>query len=208
MQVWNWRNNALSDHWGHAESRRVRTATTCNLVGHARLIVFMFRGTENRYLYRGVDQHGQVIDVLLRKHRDLASAEAFFRRALATSGVVPTTVVSDHHQPYVKAVKRTAPRAQHIRTGLHRRKGETSKSIERSHVAIRDRLRSSRGLKTVRAGQRFLEGFEAMQALRQDHVQLRRLVPGYRGRRGTSHDRTRTVVTAMRALAMGLTKAA
>jgi transposase-like protein len=170
--------------------------------------VFMFRGTEQRYLYRAVDQHGQVIDVLLREHRDLASAEAFFRRALATSGVVPTTVISDHHQPYVKAVSRSAPRAWHIRTGLHRRKGETTKSIERSHVAIRDRLRSSRGLKTVRTGQRFLEGFEAVQALRQDHVQLRRLVPGYRGRRGTGHDRTRTVVTAMSALAIGLTKAA
>ena len=170
--------------------------------------VFLFRGIEKRYLYRAVDQHGQVIDVLLREHRDLASAEAFFRRALGTSEVVPTTVVSDHHQPYVKAVKRTAPRARHIRTGLHRRRGETTKSIERSHVAIRDRLRSSRGLKTVKTGQRFLEGFEVVEALRQDHVRLRRLVPGYRGRRGTSHDRTRAVVTAMSALAMGLTRAA
>jgi transposase-like protein len=115
-----------------------------------------------------------------------------FAATLATSGVVPTTVVSDHHQPYVKAVSRTAPRTRHIRTGLHRRKRETTKSIERSRVVIRDRLRSSRGLKTVRTGQRFLEGFEAVLALRKDHVQLRRLVPGYRGR----------------ALAMGLTKAA
>jgi hypothetical protein len=63
-------------------------------------------------------------------------------------------------------------------------------------------------LKTVRTGQRFLEGFEAVQALRQDHVRLQRLVPGDRGRRGTSHDRTRTVVAAMRALAMSLTKPA
>ena len=47
-----------------------------------------------------------------------------------------------------------------------------------------------------------------VEALRRDHVRLRRLVPGYRGRRGTSHDRTRAVVTAMTVLAMGLTKAA
>jgi hypothetical protein len=60
----------------------------------------------------------------------------------------------------------------------------------------------------MRTGQRFLEGFEAVQALPQDHVRLRRLVPGYRGRRSTSHDRTRAVATAMSALAMGLTKAA
>src|SRR5258708_3183648 len=83
-----------------------------------------------------------------------------------------------HPQPECKAVSRSAPRARHIRTGLPRRKGETTKNIERSHVTIRDRLRSSRGLKTVRTGQRFLEGFEAVQALRQGHVRLHHLVPG------------------------------
>jgi transposase-like protein len=35
------------------------------------------------YLYRAIDEHGQVIDVLLRGKRDRASAEAFFRQALA-----------------------------------------------------------------------------------------------------------------------------
>lgn len=144
--------------------------------------VFVFRGAERRYLYRAVDQHCQVIDVLLREHRDMASAEAFFRRPLAASEVVPTAIVNDNHQPYVKAVKRAAPRARHIRTGLHRRQGETTKIIERSHVAIRDRLRSSRGLKTVATGQRFLEGFEMVHAMRRDHVRLHQLVPGYPGR--------------------------
>jgi len=169
--------------------------------------VFMFRRGNKLYLYRAIDQHGQVIDVLLRSRRDLASAKAFFRRALGTSGVSPTTVVSDKHQPYVKAVQRSAPRARHIRTGLHRDKGETTKSIERSHVAIRDRLRSSRGLKTQETGQRFLEGFEAVHALRHDQVRLRRLVPGHLARKSTAHERTRAVVTAMSTLAMGLKKA-
>ena len=40
-----------------------------------------------------------VLDVLFRDHRDTASAEAFFRRALATTGGAPATVVRDHHQP-------------------------------------------------------------------------------------------------------------
>jgi len=95
------------------------------------------------YLYRVVDQRGQVVDVLLREHPDLASAEAFFRRAVKRWVLEPDQVVSDHHQPYVKAVKESCPGATHIRTGLHRRRGETTKSIERSHVAIRDRLRGS-----------------------------------------------------------------
>jgi len=64
--------------------------------------VFCFRGRQKRYLYRAVDQHGQVIDILLRDKRDRASAAAFFRRTLDRTGVPPHMVVSDHHQPYSK----------------------------------------------------------------------------------------------------------
>jgi hypothetical protein len=62
-------------------------------------------------------------------------------------------------------VATTVPAARHIRTGLHRARGETTKPIERSHIATRDRLRSARGLKTVATGQRFLECFEGLHAL-------------------------------------------
>ena len=34
------------------------------------------------YLYRAIDQHGQIIDVLLSERRDLAAARRFFARAL------------------------------------------------------------------------------------------------------------------------------
>src|SRR5687767_14294724 len=97
--------------------------------------VFFFRdgGKEKRYLYRAIDAHDQVHDVLFRDHRDTASAEAFFRRALTTTGVTPTTVVSDHHQPYIQAVQAVFPAATHVRTGLHRARGETPKCVERSH---------------------------------------------------------------------------
>jgi hypothetical protein len=103
-------------------------------------------------------------------------------------------------------VQRTAPQARHIRTELYRRSGDTTKSIERSHVAIRDRLRPSRAVKTTTTGQRFLEGFEAVHALRRDDVRLRALVPGYRGGRASRHQRTRAVVVAMSVLATRLTK--
>jgi len=83
--------------------------------------VFFFRdgGTEKRYLYRAIDEHGQVLDVLFRDHRDTEAAKAFFRRALTTSGVAPNTVVSDHHQPSTQAVREGFPEAVHVRTGLH-----------------------------------------------------------------------------------------
>ena len=128
-------------------------------------------------LYRAVDEHGQVVDVLLREHRDTASAEAFFEQALGRSGRVPSAIITDHHQPDVKAIRRTVPTAVHIRSGLHRAAGETTKPIERSHVPPRDRLRSSRGLRTLRTGQRFLEGFECLRALRGGHIRLTNLLP-------------------------------
>jgi len=125
--------------------------------------VFLFRKSEKRYLYRAIDEDGVVVDVLLRDHRDTASAEAFFRQAIERAHVIPVEVITDYHQPYVKAVATTCPGAQHVRTGLHQARGEPTKdSIERSHVPTRDRLQNSRGLKRTQTGQRFLEGFEAL----------------------------------------------
>ncbi len=102
--------------------------------------VFLFRGTVKRYLYRAVDEYGQVVDVLLRERRDLASAQAFFRRARATTETQPAAIVTDHHRPYVRAAQQNLPGSLHIRTGLHRLTGETTRPIERSHIATRDRL--------------------------------------------------------------------
>jgi len=128
--------------------------------------LFLLRNGRKRYLYRAIDEDGAVVDVLLREHRDTASAEALFRQAIEPTGVMSNEVVTDHHQPYIKAVAAICPGARHIRTGLHRARGETTKAIERSHVPARDRLRNSRGLKRTETGQRFLEGFEAIHHLR------------------------------------------
>jgi len=121
-------------------------------------------------LYRAVDEHGQVVDVLLREHRDLASARAFFEQAIARRGVRPKVVITDKHAAYRRAVRRRTWRATHIRTGLHRARGETTKAIERSHVPVKDRLRSMRGLQSVATGQRLLEGIEAVQAIHRGHL--------------------------------------
>ena len=170
--------------------------------------VFCFRGKQKLYLYRAVDEHGQVIDVLLRDKRDRASAEAFFRQALVRTEMRPKAIITDHHQPYVKAVAAVIPFARHVCTGLHRRRGYTTQPIERSHVPTRDRLRGARGLRTVPTGQRFLESFEAFHALHRGMAKLRALVPGYRPTRASEHEKARVVVAATEALGTRLKKAA
>jgi transposase-like protein len=162
--------------------------------------VFLFRKGEKRYLYRAVDEDGVVVDVLLRDHRDTASAEAFLRQVIERSELIPDDVVTDHHQPYIKAVATTCPGAQHIRTGLHRVCGETTKAIERSHVPMRDRLRNSRGLKRTATGQRFLEGFEVVRHLRRGGTPG----AGHLVRGPATHARVREVVSLIHTLGIGL----
>jgi transposase-like protein len=48
-----------------------------------------------RYVYRAVNQYGQVIDVLVSTRRDGDAARRFFRRALSTLKVTPSEVVTD-----------------------------------------------------------------------------------------------------------------
>jgi putative transposase len=145
--------------------------------------------------------------MLLRNKRDRASAEAFFRHARARTAVIPNAVITDYHQPYVKAVATAVPFAHHVGTGLHRRRGYTTQPVERSHVPIRDRSRGTRGLRTVHTGQKFLESFEAVHALRRGTVKLRTLVPGYRPTRASEHETARAVVAAMKVLGAHLRKA-
>ena len=157
-------------------------------------------GGLQRYLYRMIDETGHVVDVLLREHHDTASAEAFFRRTQERTPGLPDEVVSDYHQPYIKALQHTWPDVRHRRSGLHRARGITTKPVERSHIPTRDRLRNSRGLKTIATAQRFLEGFEALYALRCGHVAG---VPVG----GSVHERVRRVTTAFLQLGRHLRRA-
>lgn len=109
---------------------------------------------------------------LLRARRDLESAEAFFAQAIKRRGVVPGKVVTDKHRAYLQAVKRHAPNAEHRRTGFHRKRALTTKPVERSHVAVKGRVRAMRSLGSVPTGQHLLEGIELAQAVQRGDICL------------------------------------
>src|SRR2546425_3651233 len=56
-----------------------------------------------RYVYRAVDQYGQVIDVLVSKTRDLATATRFFDGAIRVHGE-PAEVTTDRAPALARAI--------------------------------------------------------------------------------------------------------
>jgi len=57
--------------------------------------VFIRIQGEQRYLWRAVDQDGEVVDVFLQKHRDAGAAKRIFKRLLKAHGSEPGKIVTD-----------------------------------------------------------------------------------------------------------------
>jgi transposase-like protein len=53
-----------------------------------------------RYVYRAIDQFGQVIDVFVSRRRDAKAARRFFQRAIGTTNMVPVEVTTDQAPTY------------------------------------------------------------------------------------------------------------
>src|SRR6266542_2555177 len=123
------------------------------------------------YLYRGVDQNGQVLDCWLSRTRDLAAAEAFFRRTIYSLGCAPEHVVTDKATFYPSAIRTCAPGAKHTPTGFYNLVISTNR-CERNHGHVKSRLRPMRGLKSFECATRLFPALEALQLVERDFVQV------------------------------------
>ena len=63
-----------------------------------------------RYVYRAVDQVGQVVDVFVSRQRDATAAHRFFQRAIGTTKVAPVEVVTDRAATYPMMLEELLPR--------------------------------------------------------------------------------------------------
>jgi transposase-like protein len=113
-----------------------------------------------RYVYRAVDQHGQVIDVLVSVRRDADAARRFFRRALTMLKVTPSEVVTDAAAIYPAVLDELVPAA------WHHVERYANNPIEADHSQLKHRLRPMRGLRTDRTAQVIIAGHGFMQNLR------------------------------------------
>jgi transposase, IS6 family len=122
------------------------------------------------YLYRAVDQYGQVIDVLLSARRDLAAARRFFTRALRAA-TVPVEVTTDRAYLYPRVLDELIPSA------LHTVEQYANNPVEADHGRLKARLRPMRGLKRYRSARILAAGHAFVQNLRRGHYDIATDVP-------------------------------
>ena len=104
-----------------------------------------------RYVYRAVDQHGQVIDVQVSKHRDIASARRFFTSSLLAHRA-PAEVVTDGAPVLANVSEELIPAA------FHNTEEYENNRCEADHNRWKARLRPMRGLKTGRTANVVIRG--------------------------------------------------
>jgi len=107
-------------------------------------------GGKQQYLWRAVDQDGEVADVFLQARRDGAAAKRFFRRLLKYHHGEPRKIVTDKLRSYGVAHRELIPEA------LHDTAQYANNRAELSHQPTRVRERCMRRFKSTRQAQRFL----------------------------------------------------
>jgi transposase-like protein len=122
------------------------------------------------YLYRAVDQHGQVIVVLLSQRRDGAAARAFFTAAMRF-GPSPVEVTTDRAPVYPRVLEELAPGARHILDQY------ANNAVEADHGRLKARLRPMRGRKRTQSARTIAAGHAFVQNLCRGHYELTTDVP-------------------------------
>jgi len=118
------------------------------------------------YVYRAIDQFGQVIDIFVSAQHDGRAARRFFERAIGTTTIMPVEVVTDHAPVYPAVLEELLPAVWH-RTDRY-----ANNHIECDHGRLKARLRHMRGLKQDRSARVVITGHGFVQNLRRGHYEL------------------------------------
>ena len=119
-----------------------------------------------RYVYRAIDQFGQVIDVFVSPWRDVRAARRFLERAIGTTKSRPIEVVTDQAPTYPVVLDEFLPAAWH-RTDRY-----ANNRVEADHGRLKARLRPMRGLKRDRSARVIIAGHGFVQNVRRGHYEL------------------------------------
>jgi putative transposase len=118
--------------------------------------VFVKIDGKPHYLWRAVDQDGEVVDVFLQSRRDGKAAKRFFKRLLKTHRNEPRKIVTDKLRSYGVAHRELIPDSIHDTTQYANNRAELS------HQPTRVRERGMRRFKSAKQAQRFLSAHAAV----------------------------------------------
>ncbi|EFH83034.1 IS6 family transposase [Ktedonobacter racemifer] len=119
---------------------------------------------KTHYLWRAVDQDGNVLDILVQSRRKKQAAKRFFRKLLKGLQYVPRVIITDKLKSYGAAKREILPGVEHRQhKGLNNR-------AENSHQPTRLREKKMRRFKSAKQAQRFLSAFDPIAG----HFQPRR----------------------------------
>ena len=116
------------------------------------------------YLWRAVDQDGNVLDILVQSRRSAKAAKRFFRKLLRGLRYVPRVLVTDKLRSYAAAKREILPGVE------HRQSRYLNNRAEVSHQPTRRRERQMQRFKSARHAQRFLSVHSRIH----NHFQFRR----------------------------------
>jgi transposase-like protein len=119
-----------------------------------------------RYLYRAIDQFGQVVDVFVGTRRDAKAAHRFFERAMGATKVTPIEVTTDKAPVYPAVLEELLP------APWHRTDRYANNRVECDHGRLKARLRPMHGLKQDRCARVIIAGHAFVQNLRRGHYEL------------------------------------
>ena len=119
-----------------------------------------------RYVYRAIDQFGQVIDVFVSTRRNATAAHRFFERTIGTTKVRPAEVTTDQAPVYPAVLEELLPFA------WHRTEQYANNRVEADHGRLKSRLRPMRGLKQDHSARVIVAGHAFVQNLRRGHYEL------------------------------------
>ena len=125
----------------------------------SRPTVALFRRTPGRryWLWRPVDDEGEVLDLLVQRRRDKTSAVKLMRKLLKKHSFAPDIRVTDQLRSYAAAKSELRLTARHEQ-GLRR-----NNRAENSHLPVRRRERKMHPFKSPGSAQRFLSVCAAVQ---------------------------------------------
>jgi putative transposase len=109
-----------------------------------------------QYLWRAIDQDGNVLEILVQNRRDKAAARRFFRRLMKKTCAVPRVIVTDKLRSYGAAHREVMPCVE------HRQSKYLNNRAENSHQPTRQRERAMKGFRSVGGAQRFLSAFSGI----------------------------------------------